>query len=343
MSASPKPEIPSGNEASATSSPARRTTLPRRTDATAVASSSGTTATTSRADASVPGTQQGDDADASGAATPESDSAKRSCATGNVDDVAQLGTCTSPEASARVAVFGDGDLLSEAVHLALVTQGLEAFFVETRDQPPGAAVQAVGPPAGVLAIVLASPDKTAEAVQRMRSLSAAGVPVVAVNSIPHPIATSACHAAGAAEVLCASDTLERLMTAIAALQPQTSAPGPRAIPVLAPARADPLRPAYPVARRPHGDHRFQAVEEARARIARLTEREQELFVHMIRGVATKSIARLLGIALSTARTHVAAILRKLEVTSQIQAVAVARTADWPSDASPAGGTDSSAP
>ncbi len=43
------------------------------------------------------------------------------------------------------------------------------------------------------------------------------------------------------------------------------------------------------------------------------------------------------IVLASSRANAATILRKLEVTSQIQAVAVARTADWPSDASAAGG------
>jgi DNA-binding NarL/FixJ family response regulator len=47
------------------------------------------------------------------------------------------------------------------------------------------------------------------------------------------------------------------------------------------------------------------------------------------GVQTKVIARKLGVKLSTARSHVAAILRKLEVNSQIQVAAIARRAGWP--------------
>ncbi|MCC5884502.1 MAG: response regulator transcription factor [Halomonas sp.] len=66
-------------------------------------------------------------------------------------------------------------------------------------------------------------------------------------------------------------------------------------------------------------------------ISSLTEKQREVLALMVRGHSNKRIARELNIAETTVKTHVSAILRKLSVTSRVQAIVAA--SDW---ASPSG-------
>ena len=66
----------------------------------------------------------------------------------------------------------------------------------------------------------------------------------------------------------------------------------------------------------------------------LTQREHEALVHLVRGEGTTSIARSMGVRVSTARSHVDAVLTKLNAHSRAQAVALAVReglvdVDWP--------------
>jgi two-component system, NarL family, nitrate/nitrite response regulator NarL len=54
----------------------------------------------------------------------------------------------------------------------------------------------------------------------------------------------------------------------------------------------------------------------------LTMREQEVLMLMMEGESTKQIARLLAIALSTARTHVQSVLVKLGAHSRLEATSI---------------------
>jgi DNA-binding NarL/FixJ family response regulator len=60
-----------------------------------------------------------------------------------------------------------------------------------------------------------------------------------------------------------------------------------------------------------------------ARSPNLTDREHEVLTLMVAGLGPKAIAARLGIGVSTCRGHVKAILQKLGVHSQLEAVAVA--------------------
>ncbi len=58
-------------------------------------------------------------------------------------------------------------------------------------------------------------------------------------------------------------------------------------------------------------------------IGSLTEKQREVLMLMARGHSNKQIARELAIAETTVKTHVSAILRKLGVTSRVQAIVAA--------------------
>lgn len=63
------------------------------------------------------------------------------------------------------------------------------------------------------------------------------------------------------------------------------------------------------------------------RLTRLTEKQLEVLEALGHGASNKGIARKLGIAETTVKTHVSAILRRLGVTSRIQAVLLAGELD----------------
>ncbi|NQY25545.1 MAG: response regulator transcription factor [Piscirickettsiaceae bacterium] len=55
----------------------------------------------------------------------------------------------------------------------------------------------------------------------------------------------------------------------------------------------------------------------------LTPRESEIIIMLAQGESNKSIARILGLAESTVKIHVQGILRKLKITSRVQAAVYA--------------------
>lgn len=63
----------------------------------------------------------------------------------------------------------------------------------------------------------------------------------------------------------------------------------------------------------------------------LTPKEQDVLRGLLAGTSVEAIARSQVVALSTVRSHVKGILRKLGVNSQLAAVALARDAGWPAD------------
>lgn len=76
--------------------------------------------------------------------------------------------------------------------------------------------------------------------------------------------------------------------------------------------------------------RHQAADDAlRQPFRSLTGREAEVFAALVSGAAPKQIARISGITVSTVRGHIHRVLTKLDVSSQREALAMARHAGWP--------------
>jgi|DewCreStandDraft_1066081.scaffolds.fasta_scaffold00202_37 DNA-binding NarL/FixJ family response regulator len=65
---------------------------------------------------------------------------------------------------------------------------------------------------------------------------------------------------------------------------------------------------------------FQQISQPRSEMEQLTRREQEILALLARGYLYKEIADLLGISLSTVRTHLHTIYEKLHVQSRTEAV-----------------------
>lgn len=74
---------------------------------------------------------------------------------------------------------------------------------------------------------------------------------------------------------------------------------------------------------------FQQIHQPRSEMEQLTRREQEILALLARGYLYKEIADLLGISLSTVRTHLHTIYEKLHVQSRTEAVVKYLGADRP--------------
>jgi len=91
--------------------------------------------------------------------------------------------------------------------------------------------------------------------------------------------------------------------------------------------------------------------EVETQLERLTPREKEVLRLMAEGVASREIAKKLGISYTTVRTHIRSLGSKLGVHSKLEAIVKARELAWsnsalscvkreslaPSPVSPAGG------
>lgn len=69
--------------------------------------------------------------------------------------------------------------------------------------------------------------------------------------------------------------------------------------------------------------------EKQMRLARLTDKQQDVLRYMAQGMSNKQIARELLIAETTVKTHVSAILRKLGATSRVHAIVIASEEELP--------------
>ncbi|MCO7245472.1 response regulator transcription factor [Halomonas sp. Mc5H-6] len=87
----------------------------------------------------------------------------------------------------------------------------------------------------------------------------------------------------------------------------------------------------PPSARPPAESRPSAATEHPAgdKLARLTDKQLAVLSCMTQGMSNKLIARELSIAETTVKTHVSAILRKLEATSRVHAIVMAGEANLP--------------
>jgi DNA-binding NarL/FixJ family response regulator len=89
-------------------------------------------------------------------------------------------------------------------------------------------------------------------------------------------------------------------------------------PVMAPARRNELIELY--------EQRTLRHRELAEKVGRLTQREREVLALLARGKRAQAVADQFVVSLSTVRTQIRAILSKLEVGSQLEAVALYRRA-----------------
>lgn len=153
-----------------------------------------------------------------------------------------------------------------------------------------------------------------QGVELVRPISAAGIAVVVLTGVDSKLMWARCLEEGAVGVLSKSMDFDQLVTQVRACVASGE---------ILPSVSDRLEllQSLMAHRREHQDRvqPFQA----------LTKREAVVLERIMAGLSVEDISSIDSVAVSTVRTHIKAILRKLDVHSQLQAIALAHQAGWP--------------
>jgi DNA-binding NarL/FixJ family response regulator len=213
----------------------------------------------------------------------------------------------------RVAVSADQNLVAESVRAALHHRGYDAVVVrwpaaeENGAAPPRRrrrARRAAGPPPDI-ALLLSDLYKIRQVRGAQALISALDVPWLVLAGVPRGPAWGALYERGAALIVSTDIGLDDLCGFIDDLSAGRT-------PLEAGRRRELIR-----AWRAFAAHQG----ELAARLSSLTGREEEVLQQLYQGLGVRTIAERGDVTEATVRSQVKAILRKLEVNSQIAAVA----------------------
>ncbi|MGP4112195.1 LuxR C-terminal-related transcriptional regulator [Streptomyces sp. 4N509B] len=209
--------------------------------------------------------------------------------------------------SVRVVVVDDRRLVAEALASALRVRGHRVLGAAA--PVARAAELALAKQPEVLLLGSAAPEEVGalDPVPRIRR-EAPRVAVVVLGPVPCPRGVAAAFAAGARGYVRHDERIEGVERAMAKARAGEAAVAPQ---LLRDAFAELLHPR-------------DAPDAEGARLAGLlTEREADVLRRIVEGEDTRSIAAGLGVAASTARTHVQRLLTKLGAASRLEAAALA--------------------
>lgn len=222
----------------------------------------------------------------------------------------------------RIAVTADHPLVAEAIEAALVDRGLDVVEVAwPTNRKPGkgrpmqlsleqAADPAAGLEAGLMVIDVNRVDRLHDAITTMR----AKIPwVVLVDAEAAPVWHSL-YGHGAAAVVPTTSTLDEVESLL-----NKAATGEILV-------AEEQLPHGVGARRRVSRRRA----EAEKKMSKMTPREHEVLTLLWTGESVRTIATRLRVGEATVRSQVKTVLRKLDVNSQLAAVAVLNATHAPS-------------
>jgi DNA-binding NarL/FixJ family response regulator len=209
----------------------------------------------------------------------------------------------------RLVVIDDHRLLAEALASALKLRGHRVLAATAPVAGAAEVVLKRSPEVCLIGIgASATPDPgMSEAVARIRR-ERPGVAVVVLGPAPSPRGIAAAFAAGAIGYVRHDERMEGVERAMIKARAGEVAVAPGL-----------LRGAFTELLNPVA----QPDDEATRLMRMLTPREFEVLVRVAEGEDTRMIAAGMGIAPSTARTHVQRVLMKLGVGSRLEAAALA--------------------
>jgi DNA-binding NarL/FixJ family response regulator len=214
----------------------------------------------------------------------------------------------------RVAVAADQNLVAESVRAALLYRGYDAVVVgwPAAEEPVGTGAprrlrrsrRAAGPPPDI-AMLLSDLDKIKQVRAAQALIGALDVPWLVLAGVPRGPAWGALYECGAALIVSTDIGLDDLCGFVDDLYAGRA-------PLEAGRRRELIR----------GWRAFAAHRgELAARVSSLTGREEEVLRQLYQGLGVRLIAERGEVTEATVRSQVKAILRKLDVNSQIAAVA----------------------
>jgi two-component system nitrate/nitrite response regulator NarP len=209
----------------------------------------------------------------------------------------------------RVLLIGDRFLLLDAVRLALATENLDVAAVGTDQQGMEESLRAFNPS---VVIYEASGIPGERLARTVRWLKEAGQSVVGIASEGISVDAARMVSAGADCVLGLDTGFDDLAVSVK-----------RSLAGDAPMALDRRYLLEQLLR----EHR-RTEEHRWLPFAELSPRERDIFALVYEGLSADQIAEDACVSVSTVRTHVRNILTKLNVHSQLAAVAMARSNEW---------------
>lgn len=220
---------------------------------------------------------------------------------------------TSPHDSLPILIIDDHILFSRSLEIVLRVNGLDAHCIPVTDQAAMIAETDRFPSAVALLDLTLGPGTTAEApdaVDLALTLVQRGKWVLIVTGADDSEKIAAAIVAGAHGVLFKTSAF--IDTVVDTVRQVCTGQSPM---------SDKDRD-YWVARHQERD---QARENLERRLKLLSPRESEVLHLMAQGLRAGAIATKLFVSITTVRTHIHAILFKLEVSSQLEAIALANS------------------
>lgn len=213
----------------------------------------------------------------------------------------------------RVAIIDDHELFAQSLALALGASGYDAQRLTVGDGVSAAqlvvATQRWRPQVVLLDLDLGT---TGDAGRLIPRLAGPGTTVIVLTASTDRVRHGECLAAGAAAVLPKSGSLSEIRAALRLVEAR--------------------RPVTPREDRERLIQQWRSqrteVTRSRLRFDTLTAREREVLADLVRGCTVAEIARAGVVSEATVRTQVKSILAKLQVSSQLAAVALAHRVAW---------------
>lgn len=211
-----------------------------------------------------------------------------------------------------VVIIDQRGMVGRSIVAALNTEGIRARYSPlTRSDALRTVVDRDILAVGVVAVTV---DAVWEALDIIEALTDAGAStLLMVDACVERITIAEAVAAGAAGYVATSDTLDRLCSVVVDITENRE--------VITLAERYDLEDIL----RTHRSELKASLEPFRT----LTPRETDVLTHLVAGKHAEMIADEAFVALSTVRSQIKAILCKLQVHSQLEAVALANESDWP--------------
>ncbi|MDP3892412.1 LuxR C-terminal-related transcriptional regulator [Nocardioides sp.] len=214
----------------------------------------------------------------------------------------------------RVAIIEDHTLLAESMEIALTMEGHEVRRINlpTSARSPSVLLPPVLQWQPRVALLDLDLGLVGNGMRLVEPLTQAGVAVVVVTGTIDDAIWGEALRFGARRVLPKDTPFNEILATIRRIT--------QGLAVTTPDERDALLRAW-------HDERAET-QQARERLERLTRREAEVLAHLIEGHQVREVARIGVVSEATVRTQVKSILAKLEVSSQLAAVGIARQAGW---------------
>lgn len=233
--------------------------------------------------------------------------------TSSSGDVPESSLRTDARRQVQVALASDLSLIAEAVRAALVSRQINVTILTwpglSRDDPVHRQLTRVGPDVALLIYDADTPIRMAGAAALISEWDG---PWVVLTGVPRGASWGGLREAGAASVRPNLTGLDEIEALIVSLSEGFAAPCADEL--------DRLLADWQVAQ--------ERVAGLQRRLNRLTPRELQVLDLLSGGVPVRSIAARLGLSESTVRSQVRAVLHKLDVRSQLAAVALLRATEY---------------